>query len=86
MRAVRVRLLLGALFAGVLLFSAANAHGDHAMEDLEQDDVAAAAEPSESPAPAVELPTFTVSSLPCPPRCAIVALYVVLIGGASRRR
>jgi hypothetical protein len=83
MRAVRVRLLLGALFAGVLLFSAANAHnGDHGMEDLEQDDVVAAAEPSESPSLAVELPTFTVCSPLYRPPSAIVSLCVMLIACA----
>jgi hypothetical protein len=65
MRSVRVRLLVGVLFAVVLLFAAANAHGDHGMDNLEKEDVAASSA-SESPSPAVEspifneLPTFTV--------------------------
>ena len=64
MRAARARLLLGVLFAIVLLF-AVNAHGhqhDHGMEDLEAEDVSSSAStaPSESPVQSVELPTFTV--------------------------
>jgi hypothetical protein len=64
MRAARARLLLGVLFAVVLLFSAAvDAHGDHSMDDLEADDLtssSSSAAPAESPSQSVELPTFTV--------------------------
>jgi len=82
MRTSRVRLLLGVLFAVVLLFSAVNAHGGdgyHGMDYLEAEDPtsSSSAAPSESPVQSVELPTFTVlPNSPSNSNCALTGRIV----------
>jgi hypothetical protein len=65
MRSSRVKLLLGALFAVILLFSSVNAHGDHGhppvVDDLEEDEFSGPPKPEPTPVKSIELPTFTVT-------------------------
>ena len=65
----RVKLLLGALLAVIVLFSTVNAHGAHGhdhshrkqvVDDLEEDEFTAPPEAEPTPVKEVELPTFTV--------------------------
>lgn len=64
MRSSRVKVLLAAVLAVVILFSTVNAHDGHehrkVVEDLEEEDVFAAPSTEPTPVKTVELPTFTV--------------------------
>ena len=69
MHSSRVKLLLGALLAVIVLFSTVNAHGDHGHghshrkpvgDDLEDDEFTTPPEAEPTPVKEIELPTFTV--------------------------